>query len=71
MTLIMEVLSEPSGEMHFMSMSSENFWEDLLNIRLLGAESTSSGDDDDDDDEGESHWNLPHAPSLRSARMVP
>lgn len=54
MTLIMEVLSKPSGEMHFMSMSSENFWEDLLNIRLLGAESTSSGDDDDD--EGESHW---------------
>lgn len=36
-----------------------DFWKDLLNIQLLGAESTSSDE--------ESNWNLPHSPSLSPA----
>ena len=65
MTVIMEVLSEPSGEMHFMSMSWESFEKGLLNIRRrLGAESTSSDDE-------ESKWNRPHAHSPSSARRAP
>ncbi len=66
MTVIMEALSEPNGEMHFMPMSWEIFFKkDLLNIQLLGAESTSSDDDDDDDEE--SNRNLPHSPSPPSS----
>lgn len=66
MTVIMKVLSEPSGEMHFMSMSLKILGGKMvLNIQLCGAESTSSDDE-------ESNWNLPLYTLLVSfGRRVP
>lgn len=43
-------------EMHSVSMSWRDFKKDLLNIQLLGAESTSSDE--------KSCWNLRRSPSL-------